>query len=105
MVADAVYTAPREGMLPTMYVPLAQREPRGWNSWGAAVLTIKAVSGQRALVERDVATALTQADPTIVFTSGTFDQIVDATVTQERLIAMMSGFFGALALLQAGLGL
>jgi ABC-type antimicrobial peptide transport system permease subunit len=92
-------------MLATMYVPLAQREPRGWNSWGAAVLTIKAVSGQRALVERDVATALTQADPTLVFTSGTFDQIVDATVTQERLMAMMSGFFGALALLLAGLGL
>jgi putative ABC transport system permease protein len=92
-------------MLPTMYVPLAQREPRGWNSWGAAVLTIKAASGQRALVERDVATALTQADPTIVFTSGTFDQMLDATMTQERLIAMMSGFFGALALLLAGLGL
>jgi putative ABC transport system permease protein len=105
LVADAVYTAPRDGMLPTLYVPLAQREPREWNSWRDAVLTIKAASGQRALVERNVAAALTQADPTVVFTSGTFDQIVDATVTQERLIAMMSGFFGALALLLAGLGL
>ena len=75
VVADAVYTTPRDGMLPTMYVPLAQREPREWNSWRDAVLTIKAVSGQRALVERDVATALTQADPTLVFTSGTFDQM------------------------------
>ncbi len=105
LAADAVYTTPREGMLPTMYVPLAQREPRDWNSWRDVVLTIKAVSGQRALVERDVAAALTQTDPTVVFTSGTFDQIVDATVTQERLIAMMSGFFGGLALLLAGLGL
>jgi putative ABC transport system permease protein len=104
LVADAVYTTPREGMLPTMYVALAQREPQQWNSWGTGVLTIKA-SGQRALVERDVAAALTRTDPTVVFTSGTFDQIVDATVTQERLIAMMSGFFGALALLLAGLGL
>src|SRR6185295_10809270 len=82
---------------------LAQREPREWNS--SAVLTIKAASGQRALVERDVATALTRADPTLVFTSGTFDQLVEATATQERLVAMMSGFFGALALLLAGLGL
>ncbi len=105
VVADAVYTTPRDGMLPQMYVPLAQREPREWTSWRDAVLTIRAVSGQRALVERDVATALTQADPTVVFTSGTFDQLVEATVTQERLIAMMSGFFGALALLLAGLGL
>ncbi len=55
VVADAVYTAPRDGMLPTMYEPLAQREPREWNSWRNAVLTIKAVPGQRALVERDVA--------------------------------------------------
>jgi ABC-type antimicrobial peptide transport system permease subunit len=88
-----------------MYVPLAQREPRQWNSWGDAILTIKAAAGQRALVERDVAAALTQADPTVVFTTGNFDQIVGATVTQERLIALMSGFFGALALLLAGLGL
>jgi hypothetical protein len=102
---DAVYTRPRDGMLPTMYVPLAQREPREWNSWRNVVLTIKAVSGQRGLVERDVATALTQADPTLVFSSGTFDQMLVATMTQERLVAMMSGFFGALALLLAGLGL
>jgi putative ABC transport system permease protein len=105
LAADAVYTTPRAGMLPTLYVPLAQREPREWNSWQDAVLTIKAVPGQRALIERNVAAALTQADPTLVFMSGTFDQIVDATMTQERLIAMMSGFFGALALLLAGLGL
>jgi putative ABC transport system permease protein len=105
VAADAVYTTPRDGMLPTMYVALAQREPREWNSWRNVELTIKAVSGQRALVERDVATALAQADPTLVFTSGTFDQMLVATMTQERVVAMMSGFFGALALLLAGLGL
>jgi putative ABC transport system permease protein len=105
VVADAVYTTPREGMLATLYVPLAQRDSEEWSFWGKAILTIKAESGQRALVERDVATALTQADPTLVFTSGTFDQMLDATMTQERLIAMMSGFFGALALVLAGLGL
>ncbi len=32
VVADAVYTTPREGMLPQLYVPLAQREPQGWSS-------------------------------------------------------------------------
>ena len=105
VAADAVYTLPRDGMLPTLYVPLAQREPREWNSWRDAVLTIKAASGQRALIERDIAAALTQADPTLVFTSGTFDRLVEETATQERLIAMMSGFFGALALLLAALGL
>jgi len=103
VAADAVYTTPRDGMLPTLYVPLAQREPQEWSS--NAVLTLKATLGQRALVERNVATALTTAEPKIVFTSRTFDQMVDATAAQERLIAMMSGFFGALALVLAALGL
>jgi predicted permease len=103
VVADAVYTTPREGMLATIYVPLAQREPRAWTS--NAVLTIEAAPGRRASVERNVAQALTAADPMAVFTSGTFDEAVGATMTQERLIAMMSGFFGGLALLLAGLGL
>jgi ABC-type antimicrobial peptide transport system permease subunit len=31
--------------------------------------------------------------------------MVDATARQERLVALMSGFFGALALLLAGIGL
>jgi hypothetical protein len=64
-----------------MYVAPAQREPWEWTSWRDAVLTIKASPGQRALVERDVVTALTQADPTLVFTSGTFDQMLDVTMT------------------------
>jgi putative ABC transport system permease protein len=105
LVADAVYTTPRDGMLPLMYMALEQRDSREWNSWRDAVLTIKAVPGQRATVERDIAAALTQVDSAVVFTSWTFDQIVDATVMQERLVAMMSGFFGALALLLAALGL
>jgi predicted permease len=103
VVADAVYTTPRDGMLPTMYEPLAQRDPRTW-TWRDAVLTIEA-SGQRALVEREAAAALTRVDPAMLFTTATFDQLIEATATQERLIAIMSGFFGALALLLAGLGL
>jgi ABC-type antimicrobial peptide transport system permease subunit len=56
-------------------------------------------------VERDAAAALTKADPAIAFTFGTYDQVVEATVTQERLIALVSAFFGGLALLLAAVGL
>ena len=35
----------------------------------------------------------------------TFDQLIDATVTQERLIAVLSSFFGGLALLLSGVGI
>jgi putative ABC transport system permease protein len=103
LVADAAYTSPRDGMVATMYVPLAQRDPRAF--WPRVLLTINAAPGWRAAVERDVADALARTEPTIAFTFRTFDQLVDATVTQERLIAMLAGFFGGLALLLAALGL
>jgi predicted permease len=103
VVADAVYTTPREGMLATMYFPVAQRAPETF--WPTVLLTINAPPGQRAAVERDVAAAMTQTDPTVTFTFGTFDQIIEATLTQERLIAMLSAFFGGLAVLLAAVGL
>jgi putative ABC transport system permease protein len=103
VVGDAVYTTPREGMLATMYVPVAQRAPETF--WPAVLLTINAAPGRRAMVEHDVAAALRRADPTVAFTFGTFDQLVEATATQERLIAMLSAFFGGLALLLAAVGL
>ena len=103
VVGDAVYTSPREGMLATMYVPVAQRAPKTF--WPSVLLTINAAPGRRVAVERDVAAALTRVDPTVAFTFGTFDQLVEATVTQERLIAMLSAFFGGLALLLAAVGL
>ena len=103
VVGDAVYATPREGMLPTLYVPVAQQA--GNTFWPTVLLTINAVPGRRAAVERDVAAALTTADPTVAFTFSTFDQLVEATVTQERLIAMLSTFFGALAVLLSAVGL
>jgi putative ABC transport system permease protein len=103
LVGDSVYTSPRDGMMATMYVPLAQIEPPAFGE--TVILTINAARGQRAAVERDVATALARREPTVAFTFRTFDQFIDATVTQERLIAMLSSFFGGLALLLAGIGL
>jgi putative ABC transport system permease protein len=102
MVGDTVYTTPREGMEPTMYVPMAQQRPKTF--WPTVLLTVNAPD-RRVAVERALAVALTQVDPTVAFTFGTFDQLVQATVTQERLVAMLSAFFGGLALLLAALGL
>ena len=103
VVGDTVYTTPREGMLPTMYVPVAQRKPSEF--WPTVLLTVNAAPSARTTVERDVAEALRKADPKIASTFGTFDQLVEATVTQERLIALVSAFFGGLALLLAAVGL
>src|SRR5262245_7900390 len=103
VVADAVYTSPRVGMLATMYLPVAQQAPKTFRP--TVLLTINAAPRRRAAMERDVAAALTRADPAVAFTFGTFDQLVEATLTQERLIALLSSFFGGLALLLAAVGL
>jgi predicted permease len=103
VVGDTAYTSPRDGMQATLYVPIAQRNPSEF--WESVLLTINAAPGQRGAVARDVAAALTRVDPTVAFTFQTFDQLVDATVTQERLIAMLSSFFGVVALLLAAIGL
>jgi putative ABC transport system permease protein len=101
VVGDSVYTEPRDGMMATMYVPLAQVQPLG----ETVILTINADRGQRAAVEREVAAALARTEPAIAFVFSTFDQFIDARITQDRLIAMLSSFFGGLALLLAGIGL
>ncbi|HTM23658.1 MAG TPA: FtsX-like permease family protein [Vicinamibacterales bacterium] len=103
VVGDAVYTAARDGMVATMYVAVTQQPPKTF--WPAVQLTIHTAPGERAAVERDVAAALIRIDPKVVFTPGTFDQLIAATVAQERLIEMLSAFFGGLALLLAAVGL
>jgi ABC-type antimicrobial peptide transport system permease subunit len=103
VVGDTVYATPRDGMVATMYVAMAQRKPSEF--WPTVLLAVNTAPGTRATVERDIAQALRRADPTLAFTFGTFDQLVEATVTQERLIALVSAFFGGLALLLAAVGL
>ena len=49
LVGDSVYTSPRDGMMATMYVPLAQLAPTAFGE--TVVLTINA-RGQRAAVLR-----------------------------------------------------
>jgi ABC-type antimicrobial peptide transport system permease subunit len=100
-VTDAVYRSPREGMVPTMYVPLAQRE----EMFPEASLTVSVVPGGQGAVMRELAAALKAADPEAAFTFRTFAELIGATVAQERLVALLSGFFGGLALLLAGIGL
>jgi hypothetical protein len=103
VVGDNVYTTPREGMLATIYVARAQRKPSEF--WPTVLLTVNTAPGTRMTVERDVAEPLRRADPTIAFMFGTFDQLVEATVTHERLIALVPAFFSGLALLLAAVGL
>jgi putative ABC transport system permease protein len=103
VVSDTVYATAREDMPATFYTPMSQRESQFF--WPSVVLTIEAEPGQRAAVERALVAALAHAEPKVGLVVGTFDQLVDATVAQERLVAMLAAFFGGLALLLAAVGL
>jgi putative ABC transport system permease protein len=58
-----------------------------------------------ALLSRGLAAAVGRVDRNVAITFTPLKQQVDAALVQERILAMLSGFFGALALLLAGLGL
>jgi predicted permease len=106
VVNDAVYISLRDGVRPTVYMPLAQR-----NAGGPAALTanvqvsVRSSAGSPTALVRPVATALTAVERNLTFTFRPLQDRVDASLTQERLVAMVTGFFGTLALLLAGLGL
>jgi len=103
VVADAAYQSVRAAPPPTIYVPALQQElgPPA----ASFELSVRASSGSPALLTRSVAAAIAGVHPDLALTFRTLSDQVDASLTQERIIATLSGFFGGLALLLAGLGL
>ena len=100
VVSDAIYRTVRVGVVPTMYLPMAQADTFGFR------FSITArVSSDRRSVERSLTDALSRTDPHLAFSFRDYADQLRATVVQERLVAMLSGFFGMLAMLLAALGL
>jgi hypothetical protein len=84
-----------------MYVPIPQaNEPPSSIS-----LSLRAAGGSTVMLTRGVAAAIGDINRELSLTFRPLEDQVNSSVTQERLVAMLSGFFGALALLLAGLGL
>jgi predicted permease len=103
LVSDAVYFSLREPVQPTMYLPLAQ-----WDftvPFGGATISVRTASGSAEALTRSIAAAVTAVNRDVAFDFRLLTGQVHASLTQERVVAMLSGFFGALALLLAGLGL
>ena len=103
VVSDAVYVSVRDGVRPTLYIPLAQRDADGPTA--TVAISVRPSAGSPALLAPRVAAALTAFDRNLTFTFRPLQDQVDASLTQERLVALVTGFFGSLALLLAGLGL
>jgi predicted permease len=101
VVGNAAYRSLREPLAPIVYMPLAQL-PEAEQMAGLAV---RVAAGSPLGVRRSLGAALQRVDPRLTLTFRPLSEQVDAALTQERLIAMLSGFFGGLALLLAAIGL
>jgi putative ABC transport system permease protein len=103
VVSDAVYNSLREPDRPTIYEPLAQ------NDWPypltALTFSVRAGKGSPMRLTRSMGKVVTDIDPNLVFNFRWLTNRVEASLMQERMLALLSVFFGMLALFLAGLGL
>src|SRR4030095_14553897 len=68
-------------------------------------VSARAAAGSPALLTKSLAAALAGVNKDVAITFRMLSEQVNASLIQERIVAMLSGFFGGLALLLAGLGL
>ena len=105
VVSDVVFGAPRAGARPTLYFALAQSGRLVAPTRTTVSISIRSATGSPSLLARSVANALTNVDRRLAFSFHPLEQDVRARFTQERVVAAVSGFFAALALVLSGLGL
>jgi putative ABC transport system permease protein len=106
LVPDAVYGSLRNPEPPTIYLPIAQfSTPAALPFLASVNVTVRTGSGSPAAVVKSVASATAAVNPQLTLSFHTLDDQIAASLTQERVVATLSGLFGALALLIAGLGL
>ncbi len=100
MVANAKYQRLREEAQPTLYGALAQ-ERQISSSVRIAIRTV----GDPWASRNAIVQAIGSVHKDIAVDLKRLDEDLGANILQERLVATLSGFFGALALLLAALGL
>jgi putative ABC transport system permease protein len=100
LVADAKYLSLREGAEPTAYSPMAQA---GFN-FSFRTFEISGAGPPAGLIA-PLRAALTSIHPSITLQFQTLTVQIADSMVRERVLATLSGFFGALALLLATMGL
>ena len=100
LVRDTKYEDLREEFRPIVYYGAAQNKGAGP---GAQVLIRSRLPQAESVA--GVTRVLNEINPAITVSFQGLKPMIEATILPERLMATLSGFFGALALLLAGLGL
>ena len=100
LVPDAKYQSLREKPMPTMYGAMAQQA-----RISSSVRMVVKTAGSPWNSREALLTAVAGVSKDVVLDLKTLDEDLGAAIQQERLIASLSAFFGALALVLAALGL
>ncbi len=99
---DAVYSSLREPAPPTVYFPLAQLQSVPPAS---LTLTVRSEAASPLQMTRSIAAAIGTIDPEAALAFRPLTEQITASLAQERILALLSGFFGGFAVLLASLGL
>jgi predicted permease len=107
LVQDAAFATVRDALEPTIYKPLAQRlDERLMTSVPSISVSVRAAPGvPPARLTGSLAAAIGRLDGELALTFQTVTEQLSIFYIRERLLAMLSGFFGILALLLAAIGL
>jgi predicted permease len=102
VVGDAKYDDLRTPAPPTVYLPIMQNTVKGKPSY-TAVVRVDGPAGALAGAARSIAAQMAPDIPAPVMT--TMESVIDASISSERVMALLSVFFAACALLVTGIGL
>ena len=105
VVEDAVSGSIRQPQHPMLYLPVAQADWLPPGMLAQVDLSVRTAGASPARLAASIAAATRAVNPDLVVTFRALTDQINASIAQERIVAMLSGFFGALALLLAGLGL
>jgi predicted permease len=104
VVKDSLYSGAREQPRPVLYYPLFQHGRDQEYRWGFVSFELR--YGAQANLLDEVRREVTAVDRNLpIFRARTLLAQTEQSMLKERLLAMLSSFFGALALLLACVGL
>jgi predicted permease len=101
VVNDSIYRSVRQGIVAVIYRPFDQTGALGTQ----VPVTVRLSGNGGEDVQRGIAAALASVDPQASFSFRPYNDLLRATLAPERITAILSAFFGGLALMLAGLGL
>lgn len=102
VVEDAMYRSLKETPPPTVYRTISQMTGPLRDS---VALSVRHAGQTPGALSRALAETIVGVDPNLSISFRTLSDQVAAQYSQERLVAAVAGFFGALALLLAAVGL